>query len=92
MDQQLIYFFIAALNFFTKNLESLFNTVLGQDGIICNGVGLWSGFTKCGNSIADVGIGFCNNMEGTGTNNWVAPAYGAPIGSNIIVVDGGRIT
>ena len=43
---------------FKKNFECLFNTVLGKDGIICDDIGCWSGFNKCGNSIDNVYIGF----------------------------------
>ena len=55
--------------FLTKNIESLFNTVLGQDSLICDDVGWWGGFKKGGNSIDDADIGFCNTMEVMGTNN-----------------------
>ena len=37
----------------TKNIESLFNNVLVNDGIVCDGVGWLSGFNKCGNLIDD---------------------------------------
>ena len=55
--------------FLTKNIEYLFNIVLGQDGIICDDVGWWSGLNKGGKIIEDVEIGFCNIVEGTETNN-----------------------
>ena len=65
----LILFLYCSLDFFTKNLWSLFNTVLGQDGIICYDVGSWSGLNKGGNGIDDIVIGFCNTVEGMVTNN-----------------------
>ena len=55
--------------FFTNNLEALFNTELGQDGLVCDDIGWLSGFKKGGNRIDDVDIGFWNAMEGMGTNN-----------------------
>ena len=44
--------------FFYKNFESLFNTVLGQDGLICDDVGWWSALNKGSYGIDDVDIGF----------------------------------
>ena len=46
------------ITFFTKNFESLFNTLLGQDGLICDDVGWWSGLNKGGDIIYNVDIGF----------------------------------
>ena len=54
---------------FTKNIESLFNTVLVQDGIICDYVGWCSGFNKVGNIVEVVGIVFYNTVVGMGTNS-----------------------
>ena len=79
-----------SLNFF-RDLESLFNTVLGQDCLICDDVGLCSGLNRVGYSIYDIGIGLRNIVEGIVTNNMVAPTHGAPIGSYNIEVDDGRI-
>ena len=42
---------------FTKNLDSLFNTVLCQDGLICDDVGWWGGFNKGRDIIYSVDIG-----------------------------------
>ena len=84
-------FLYCSLDFFTKNFDSLFNTILGQDGIICDGVGWWSGSNKGGNRIYDVDIGLCNIVEGMGDNSQVYPAHGGPIGYSVIVVDGGKI-
>ena len=55
--------------FFTKNLESLFDNVLGKGSLICDNVGWWSGFKICGNIIDNADMGFCNTVEGMGTNN-----------------------
>ena len=60
--------FHCSLAFFFKNVESIFDTVLGKDGIICDDVGWWSGFNKVSNIINNVGIGFCNTMNFIGTN------------------------
>ena len=49
------YFSLAS---FTKNLESLLNTAMGQDDLICDDFGWWSGSNKGGNSIYDVDKGF----------------------------------
>ena len=40
----------------TKTFQSQFNTLLGQDGHIFDGVGWWSGLNKGGDSIYDVDI------------------------------------
>ena len=75
MDQQLCGHGTAATIFvlqpriFTKKIESLFNNVMVQGGIICDDVGWWVGFNKGGNSIDDVAIGFCNTVEVMRTSN-----------------------
>ena len=76
---------------FTKNLESLFNNVLGQYGLICDNVGWWSGFNKCGDRIYDIDMGLSEIVEFMGSNNQFVPDHGALIGSTVIVVDGGGI-
>ena len=86
-----VIIFVLQPRIFTKKMEYLFNTVFGQDGIICDGVGWWSGFNKGFNIIEDIDIGLWNIVEGMGTNNRVSPDHRALIGSTIIVVDGGRI-
>ena len=65
-----------SLDFFTKTLESLFNNALGQDDIICDDVGWWSGLNKCGDIIDNVDIGLRYIVEVMGTNNQVATAHG----------------
>ena len=40
----------------TKTFESLFNTVMDQDGLIFDDVGWWSGLNKGGDSTYDVVI------------------------------------
>ena len=65
--------------------------VLVDDGLICDGISWWSGFNKVFDAIDGVGIGIGKIMERMVTNNHVSPSDGAPIGSLIIVVDGGRI-
>ena len=65
MIQLFLYF---NLYFFTKTFESLFNNLIGQDGIICDFVGWWSGLKKCVNSI-DNDIDLDNTLESMGTNN-----------------------
>ena len=76
----------------SKECESLFNTVLGQDGLICDDVGWWSGFNKGGYGIGNICRCIVNIVEGMGNSNKVAPPHGATIGSYIMVVDGERIT
>ena len=62
MDQQLCdhgtdaTIFVLQTHIFIKNLDSLFNTVLVQDDLICDDVGWWSGFNKGGNIIDNNGI------------------------------------
>ena len=89
--EMLQLFLYHRLAFFTKNIESLFNTVLGQDGIICDDICWWSGFNKSGDIIDGIYIGPCNIVELMGTNNKVSPAHVALIGSSTIVVYGRRI-
>ena len=72
-------------------MQYLFNTALGQDGIICDDVGWWSELNNCGDSIYDVGISLRDIVEGMGANNQVVPYHRGPIGSSAIEVDGGRI-
>ena len=72
-------------------IESLFNTLLGQDGLICDDVGWWSRLNKGGYEIDNVEIGLGDIAEVMVTINKVAPPHGAPIGSSIIVVDGRSI-
>ena len=97
MDQQLCghgtaeIIFVVQPQFFTKNLECLFNNLLGQDGLICDDVGWWSGFNKGGNDIDGVYIVFYNAVEGMRTNNYCVIDHGALIGYYIIATDGGRI-
>ena len=70
MFMELIQLFLYwSLALFTKNIESLFNTVLGWGSLICDDVGWWSGFNKIDNNIDEVGIGFGNTVEGMGNNN-----------------------
>ena len=75
MDQKLCDHGTAATIFvlkpcvFNKKLESLFNTVMGQDVIISDDVGWRSGFNKGGNSIGGIDIGLYNTVDGMGTNN-----------------------
>ena len=64
---------------FIKNFDSLFNTVLGKDVLICDDVGWWIGLNKGGDVIYSVDIGLRDIVEGKGTNNQVTPAHGAPI-------------
>ena len=80
------------IDFLSKSFESLFDTVLGKDGIICDDVGWWIGFNKGSDSIDDVDIDLVNITEGTGTNNQVDSSHGALIGSVIILVYRGEIT
>ena len=84
-------FFTEASPFFPKNFESLFNTLLGQDSLLFDDIGWWSGFNKGGDIIYGVNVGLHGIVEGIGTNNRVAPSHGVTIGSFIILVGGGRI-
>ena len=77
-------FLTAALTFFTKKVESLFNNVLCQDGIICDDVGWWSGFNKVRDGVDNVDIGIGNIMEGTGSNNQSDPYH---IASNVSFIN-----
>ena len=77
---------------FFKNIEYLFNNVLGKDGLICDDVGWWSGFNKGGNSINGVGIGLNDIVEGMGTNNQITSSHEGPIGYSTILIYGGIIT
>ena len=43
---------------------SLFNNVLGQDGLICYDVDWWSEFNRGGNIIYNVDMGLCDIVEG----------------------------
>ena len=54
---------------FTKNLDSLYNTGLGQNGLIFDDVGWKGGFKKGGNGIDDIYIVICNTFNGMETNN-----------------------
>ena len=65
--------------------------MLYQYGTICDYVGWWIGFKKGGNSIYDVDIGLCDIVEVMGANNKLDPSHEALIGSNTIIVDGGKI-
>ena len=64
---------------------------MGQGGIICDDVGWWSGLNKGGDSIDDVYIGLGVIVKGMGTKNHVGTSHGVPIGSSVILIDGGRI-
>ena len=83
--------FILQPRLHSKNFESLFNTLLGQGGFICDEVGWWSGFNKGFDIINVFDVGLHNIVEGMGTNNQVDPSHGGPTGSSVIVVDGERI-
>ena len=87
---QLFLHFI--INFLFRYSNSLFDIVLGKDGLICDDVFLQSRLKKYSYGVDDVDICLGNIMEVTGTNNQVDTHHGALIGSFIIVVDGGRIT
>ena len=84
------YFRNEAQNF-NKKCESLFKNFLGQDSLICDDVGWWSGFNKGDDSIYDVDIRLHNIVEVMGSDNQVYTSHGAPIDSSIIAFDGGRI-
>ena len=58
------------------SFESLFNTLLSQDGLIFDYVGWWSGFNKGSDIIYNVAIGIHNIVEGMGTKNQEAPRHG----------------
>ena len=75
----------------SNDSKSLFDNVLGQDGLICGDVGWWSKFMKGSDGVENVDIGLDEIMEDTCSINQVDPSHGASIGSFVIVVDGGRI-
>ena len=84
--------FVLYPHIFTKKFDSLFNTVLVQDGLIFDDdVGWLSGFNKVGDSIDNIDIGLRDILEDIGTNNQVSPSHAAPIVFTVIVVDGSRI-
>ena len=77
---------------FPKNFQSLFYTILGPYGIICDDVGWCSDFNK-GIDGVDKFVKLLGDItEGMVTNNRVAPSHGSLIGSLLIVVDVGGIT
>ena len=88
-DTVAIIFLLQPRPFF--KFQSPFNTVMGQDSLICDNVCLWGGFKKGNDSIDNIDIGLGKILEGVGTNKQVYPFHGEPIQSSIIVVDGGRI-
>ena len=61
--------FILQPRLHSKNFESLFNTVLGQDGLIFDDVGWWSGFNKGCDIVHGVEIGIGKIVEGVGKKN-----------------------
>ena len=73
-------------------MKSLLDAILYQDGLICDHVGWLSRFNKVSGGVNDVAIGHDYIMEGTGTNNKVAPSHGDYIISFIGVVDVGIIS
>ena len=84
-------FFHCSLASFFKYLKSVFDAVLGQDGLIFDDVGWWIRFKKVSDVVDGIDIGHGNVVEGTGTKNKVSPYHVASIVSFIIVVGGGRI-
>ena len=58
-----------SLALLTKDLESLVDTGLRQDGLIGDGVGWCSGFDKGGNIINNIDVGVCNAVKFIGANN-----------------------
>ena len=84
-------FLYCSLKLLPLNFDSLFNTVLGQDGLIFYDVGWCSGFNNGCDVIDNVDMGLGDIVKGMGTNNQVAPSHRLPIGSSIILVHGGRI-
>ena len=75
-------FLYCSLKYF-KKFYSLFNTVLGQGGFICDCVGWFSAFNKHGDSIDDIDLGLCGIVKDMGTNNNVDLKHGEPIGSSV---------
>ena len=75
----------------TKYLEYFFDTLLHQDGLICDDVGWWSGFKNVGNSIYNFGVGFCNTVKFIGANNYIVSSHGAQSGYVVAVVGIGVI-
>ena len=75
----------------SASVQHLLNTVLVQDGLICDNSGWCSRLNKGGDIIYDIEIVCCNIVEHMGDNNQVVPAYGSLIGSSLIEVDSGRI-
>ena len=65
-------FSYCSLTFF-KDLKYPFDTVSGQDGLVCDDVGWWSGFNKGRYGIYDVDIGLVDILQVTVSNNHVDP-------------------
>ena len=76
-----------SLYFLSKTFEHLFDTAWGQDSLVCDDVGWWSGFKTFSDGVDDVSIGIGEIMGGTGTNNKVTPYHGAAFISFIVLVD-----
>ena len=81
-------FLHCSLTFLSKTFDSLFDTVFGWYGILCDDVGWWSGFNKGRDGVDKVDIGIGVIMEGTGTNNQVYPTYRASTVYLVILVYG----
>ena len=75
MNQQLcghktaenIFYF--SLAFFTRINESVFSTVLCQDGLVCDDVCWWSRFNKGDDIVYVIVVWLRNIVEGKGSNN-----------------------
>ena len=78
--KRLQFFLHCSLDFLSKNFDSIFDTVLGKDGIICDNIGWWSGLNKGSDGVDDIGIVLVEIMEGMGTNNKVTTPHGYLIG------------
>ena len=79
------------LQFFFKYFKALIDTVLSQNGFICDYIGWWSRLNKISDWVKVIDMVLGNIMEGTVTNNQVAPSHGELSGSLIVLVDVGRI-
>ena len=58
-----------SLTFLSKDLKSLLDSVLSQEGLGGDDGGWWCWFEEISNRINNIDIGFCNTVYFIGTNN-----------------------
>ena len=63
--------------FLSKYLKALLDTVLSQDGFICDDIGWQSRFIKISDGVNETDVGLGETMDGMGTNYQVDSSHGA---------------